>query len=251
MMIITVSMYGQKRLFSVLCTLCLSFSCYVGQPVRRLDLPSVVLWAWERPENFSFLNPRDTGVAFLAGTAAIATDGSVRFRLRTQNLMLPPGTAVLPVVRIESPPVHAPVKATPLFAGLEKVANLPGGRGLQIDFDARRSERAFYRTLLASLHKQTSRPITVTALASWCEGDRWLDREPVMEAVPMFFRMGRGESRGMKLNSPVCLSSIGLSTDEPWPDRRPTGIERVYLFSPRAWTQGEYKSALQRLQRWK
>jgi hypothetical protein len=211
----------------------------------------VVLWAWERPEHLDFLNPRSAGIAFLAGTVVIAKNGSLGLRLRTQNLTLPPQAAVLPVVRIESPPFHAPVQTPQLVFELARIANLPGVRGVQIDFDARNSEKPFYRTLLASLRARTSKPISITALASWCDGDRWLDRESVVEAVPMFFRMGLGESRDMKLKSALCSSSIGLSTDEPWPAKRAAGITRIYLFSPRAWTLEEYTHAIQRIERWK
>jgi hypothetical protein len=108
----------------------------------------------------------------------------------------------------------------------------------------------FYRSLLNALNAQSPIPVGVTALSSWCAGDRWLDQAPIAEAVPMFFRMGRSESRDMAIRSAVCRSSIGLSTDEPWPSHRPAGLERIYLFSPRAWTRGVYVCALQRLKNW-
>jgi hypothetical protein len=216
-----------------------------------LDLPRIMLWAWERPENLNFVDPQKAGVAFLAGTDVVRPDGSTLFRLRTQQLTLPPGAAVLPVVRIESPASHAPIQIAPLLLGFQQIAGVPGVRGIQIDFDARRSERPSYRTLLASMPKYTSKPVGITALASWCEGDRWLDREPVAEAVPMFFRMGPNESRNMRISSPPCRSSIGLSTDEPWPVRRSATIQRIYLFSPRAWTREEYDRAMRRIETWK
>lgn len=241
----------REHLRSALVVACLACSCSTGQRIRRLDLPGVVLWAWERPEDLGFLDPQRAGVAFLAGTAFIATNGSVLFRMRTETLKLPLQAAVLPVVRIESALAHAPAQTAPLLSGVQRIANLPGVRGVQIDFDARSSERAFYRTLLAALQMHVSKPIGITALASWCEGDRWLDREPVAEAVPMFFRMGRGESRDMNVKSSVCRSSIGLSTDEPWPAKRPAGIERIYLFSPRAWTNKEYSRSIERVENWK
>lgn len=101
------------------------------------------------------------------------------------------------------------------------------------------------------MRKLTDKPISITALVSWCAGDRWLDHEPVVEAVPMLFRMGRHESDDVFIESSICRSSIGLSIDEPWPTRRPAGIDRVYLFSPHAWTQDDYVSALRRIQDWK
>ncbi len=230
---------------------CLASCRETRRDSSSFDLPDVMLWAWERPEHLDFLPAKSAGVAFLAGTARIATNGSVLFRMRTQALTLRPDVALLPVVRVESPSVHAPAEIAGLLPGLEGAANLPGVRGLQIDFDARRSERAFYRVLLESLANKTSKPISVTALASWCEGDRWLDREPIAEAVPMLFRMGRGESREMDLQSTVCRSSIGLSTDEPWPAQRPGGHKRIYLFDPRPWTEEDYTRARKRIEQWR
>ncbi len=216
-----------------------------------LDLPNVVLWAWERPEDLRFLDPVQTGVAFLAATALIERDGSVLFHPRTQRILLPATTPVLAVVRIASPFQHHEVQAQPLLAGLGEIARLPKVRGVQIDFDARASERNFYRTLLERMRVLTPKPISVTALASWCSGDRWLDREPITEAVPMFFRLGKGESHDMSIESSICSTSIGLSTDEPWPAKRPPGIDRIYLFSPHSWTQPDYLAAVNRIRNWK
>ena len=217
----------------------------------RLELPDVILWAWERSEDLRFLEGQPTGVAFLAATAFIAPDGHVRFHPRAQDLLLPPGAPVLAVVRIESAPRHESVESKDLMFELREIAGLPNVRGLQIDFDARLSERSFYRTLLESMHAETTKPIAITALASWCAGDRWFDGEPVDEAVPMFFRMGRNEPRDMEIQSPICRSSIGLSTDEAWPAKRCAGLKHIYLFSPRAWTKVSYLAALDRLQEWR
>ena len=217
---------------------------------HEFDLPGIVIWAWQRSEDLRFLDPRTTGVAFLAGTASIARDGAVQFRPRTQALELPPDTGVLPVIRIDSRYEHAQVQPARLFAAMRRIADVPGVRGFQIDFDARLSERAFYRTLLDFAREHISEPVGMTALVSWCDGDRWLDREPVVEAVPMFFRMGRGESRDVHLSSPICTSSVGLCTDEPWPTRRPAGIHRIYLFSPRAWTRRDYIAAMRHVEAW-
>jgi hypothetical protein len=226
-------------------------SCHTSLHQHRFVLPGVVLWAWERPEDLRFIDPERTGVAFLAATASISRTGIVCFQPRMQRLELPVRAAVLAVVRVESPPQHPNVQAEALISGIRQIAALPNVRGIQIDFDARSSERELYSTLLEMLRTQTDKPIGITALASWCIGDQWLDREPIVEAVPMFFRMGRHESRDEIAESSVCRSSIGLSIDEPWPARRPGGIERIYLFSPHAWRAGDYRDALKRIQDWK
>lgn len=217
---------------------------------RELDLPGLMLWAWQRPEDLSFIDTRTTGVAYLAGTIRIATSGYETLEPRLQPLSLPRGAAVLAVIRIESAPVHGAVNSAVLVHYLKEMAKAPGNRGLQIDFDARNSERALYRTLLSSLNSGLNMPVSVTALASWCAGDPWLDHEAIAEAVPMFFRMGEGENREMRIASEACRSSIGLSTDEPWPLRRPAGLKRIYLFNSRAWNRETYARAVRKVENW-
>src|SRR3984957_3039669 len=234
----------------VLALVMIECSCeYRSQP--RFELPSIMLWAWQRSENLSFIDTQTTGVAYLAGTAGILPDGFPEFEPRLQPLRLQPGTPVLAVVRIESAASHAPAPIAPLAPALSQVAHEPAIRGLQIDFDARASERAFYISLLRALRTQSPAPVGITALASWCEGDRWLEHTNIAEDVPMFFRMGKDETHNMQVTSSSCASSIGLSTDEAWPLYRPPGLKRIYLFSPRAWNRESYLHALQRIDNWK
>ena len=56
----------------------------------------------------------------------------------------------------------------------------------------------------------------MTALASFCVGDRWLDGLPVDEVVPMIFRMGTDNERirsflaaGNDFQDPMCRTSYG------------------------------------------
>ena len=111
-------------------------------------------------------------------------------------------------------------------------------KALQIDFDARASERRFYKSLLEKVHRSLELPLQVTALASWCEADNWIDSDTVSEAIPMFFRMGRNESKDMPVK-PVCRQATGVSTDEAWPAHHPG---RLYVFNPKPWTLADYRS---------
>src|SRR5258708_2029255 len=138
----------------ILVVLMTECSCeYRSRPA--FELPSVMLWAWQRAENLSFIDTRITGVAYLAGTAKILPNGFPEFEPRLQPLRLRPGTPVLAVVRIESTARHAPAQLAPLVQGLSQVVHEPAIRGLQIDFDARVSERAFYLSLLHALKRQS------------------------------------------------------------------------------------------------
>src|ERR1043166_98843 len=79
-------------------------SCH-RQPARnRLDeaqFPRVMLWAWERPEDLTFLDSQNYGVAYLAQTLTLKGD-EVIFSFRHQPLQVPPDAKVIAVTRIES-----------------------------------------------------------------------------------------------------------------------------------------------------
>src|SRR5438309_12019664 len=63
----------------------LAWSWHTSLRQHGFDLPNVVLWAWERPEDLRFIDPQRTGVAFLAATVSISSNGSVCFRPRMQG----------------------------------------------------------------------------------------------------------------------------------------------------------------------
>jgi len=213
-------------------------------PSRRDPLPSVVLWAWERPEDLRFVEPRDVGVAFLAATIRIVpSDGRIVARPRLQPLLVPPRTPLVAVVRIEAPGASAVSAVSAVAQRVAALQTFPGVREIQIDFDARASQQAFYRDLLTELRHRLpdTMPLSITALASWCLGDRWLDELPagtIDDAVPMLFRMGPDATAvrsllrsGGDFTQPLCRNSVGISTDEPaWRSDR-----RLYVFHPRAW----------------
>jgi hypothetical protein len=210
----------------------------------------VILWAWESPQNLSFIDPREAGVAFLAKTLQIG-DHQAIIRPRLQPLRVPPGTALIAVVRLESSGHDDLPKSAEIAPAIADAAREPGIRALQIDYDARFSERAFYRQLIGEVRRSlpASVPLSMTALASWCNGDSWIATLPVSDAVPMLFRMAPERYRpGSIFRVPLCRASVGVSMDEPVRSL-PRG-QRVYVFHPGPWTQRDYKNALQEVHRW-
>jgi hypothetical protein len=216
--------------------------------------PRVILWAWERRENLSFIDPDKTAVAYLACTLDLDGD-RVRIRPRFQPLTVPPRTTLIAVVRIEddrqAPPTLSAsqrVRAARIIAGFANASTA----AIQIDFDALRSGRAFYRDLLADVRSRlpAAIPLSMTALASWCLDDDWISGLPVDEAVPMLYRMGpdaraitaylRG---GGEFGPASSRNSIGLSLDAQISGLGAAG-KRVYLFSPHPWTAEAVRKAL-------
>ncbi len=218
------------------------------------DRPAIILWAWEMPEDLRFLNTSGTGVAFLASSFLLRGD-QVRSRPRLQPVLLNPGVSLLSVVRIECDRRQAPVLSSAQRARLAtlilKTVAATRTPGLQIDFDARVSERPFYRALLFDLRRKlgTGRFLSITALPSWCNRGSWLAELPVDEIVPMLFRIG-GERRAVitrlerygSFEEPRCQASIGVSTDEPHPPL--PNRAHTYIFHPKPWTKADVESAI-------
>lgn len=216
---------------------------------RLPGFPRLILWAWESPQRLDFIDPHEAGVAFLAKTILLRNHEAI-VHPRLQPLKVPPGTALIAVVRLESSGGDLP-RAAEVAPAIAELSDAPGIRALQIDFDARASERPFYRDLIGQVkHRLPERfPLSITALASWCNGDGWIAALPVSDAVPMLFRMGAERYRpGDHFRVPLCQSSVGVSMDEPVA-RLPRG-RRVYVFHPGPWTRTDYKNAVQEVQGW-
>lgn len=212
------------------------------------------LWVWQYDADMSWVAKTGYAIAYLAGTIRLGPRG-MKSLPRTNSLTVPPGAKVTAVVRIETAPGLAPGdgEVEPL---VKEILALVRGRrveALQIDFDAARSQRDFYRKLLFRLKRaldqddQSGLRLEITALASWMTGDRWTAGLPASKTVPMIFRMGRHRAEILrKLEGKTRLEdvrAIGLSVDEPDVvasiDRGKAldfkSLDDVYLFSPGGW----------------
>jgi len=226
---------------------------------RMSRLPATVLWAWERPENLDFIDPQRVAVAYLDQTLTLAGD-RVAVRPRLNPLRVPPGTSLVAVARIEPAPSRPPDLSSKQRAAavdaLVRMARGPSLTAIQIDFDARLSERPFYGQLLRDLRRAVppSMLVSITALASWCMEDDWIAGLPIDEAVPMLFRMGPAKRMvhirlrsGRTFRPELCAASAGISTDEPLPAL--PRLARVYVFHPGPWSPSAYDEVTERLKR--
>lgn len=219
-----------------------------------------MIWAWERPEDLTFLDSHNFGVAFLAQTLTLKGD-EVVFNPRHQPLQVPPDAKVMAVTRIESQKTTGQKPALSVNQRQQLVKlilrTLEPGRvaAIQIDFDALVSERDFYRALLQDLRGQMpgNVPLSMTALASFCIGDRWLDDLPVDEAVPMIFRMGADDrvvknmlAGGNDFREPLCQRSYGIAVDEPV-DLKIRPGRRMYVFNNRSWQRSDVAAINERM----
>lgn len=225
---------------------------------RMAALPRVTLWAWERREDLRNVDVSRVAVAVLERTVTIGL--TVGSQPRRNPVLVPEGVTRIGVVRIEAARgavLNAANRdaavAAILMSAREPADGTPRIGALQIDFDATRSQRAFYRSLLRELRAQmpASMPLSITALASWCSRDRWLSEVPIDEAVPMMFRMEPDRRRGpadaeeFRIREPLCEGAVGVSTTEPWPGD--IAGRRVYVFSDNGWQADSAEDVERRL----
>ena len=208
--------------------------------------PHLMLWAWETPEDLRQLDPSKAGVAFLAREVLIGQQAQVR--PRRQPLQVAEGTWLMAVVRIETTPDFSALALSPALQDevaqdILAAAQEKNIRGLQIDFDALASQRDFYAGVLRKVRQRlpATLPLSMTALTSWCGDRSWLSNLNIDEAVPMFFRMGgpaatraTAPRNTSGILEPLCAGSVGMATDEVWPNVH-IG-ERVYVFRTGPWT---------------
>ncbi len=227
---------------------------------RIRHLPRLTVWAWERREDLRALDPATTAVAYLNRTLILDARGLIA-EPRRQPLLLPASSALtrIPVVRIETAKGAVLSDASAAAVGSAILQALDRhSAALQIDFDARASEREWYRSVLARVRAQmpTAMPLSITALASWCSYDNaWINTLPIDEAVPMLFRMEPDRRRAASLGvlsreefairAPRCMNSVGISTHERWPAE--LAGRRIYIFPDAGWQQDSLKETVRQL----
>ncbi len=221
----------------------------------------IVVWAWERPEDLHYIDPDKVEVAVLI-QSVLLSDASVKVRKREQSLRLPKGIRTIAVTRVETDrrtgAALTDEQLTQLSASI--VASCGSSRGVQIDFDAKVSEREFYRRLLQDIRARLPREkiLSMTSLASWSFFDNWLgENPPVDEIVPMFFSLGAGKAevfdllKRNRVLKGAYRQAFGLSIAEretnklvlAWAAANQKDC-RIYFFNPRPWTPDAIRDAL-------
>lgn len=231
--------------------------------------PSINLWAWERDEDLSFIDPSKVSVSYFAGMVYVR-GSSIEVRPRTQKLKLPVGVHCAPVFRIETLRGEAAPGSVstsdgrrPEFAAAEYVAKsivnamkkLPPSDTVQIDFDALEDERPFYRTLLQKLRQElpSGTRISMTALGSWLLSDKWLKDGDADEVIAMMFSIGADRKNVLErlqrqnLDSGTnAKMSLGISANERLTNKLlfaeglQNRFDKIYIFNSRPWNRDRF-----------
>lgn len=255
----TTILQGWRRRARRLCTGVLSgLAVFIPAAAHAAEAP-LTIWAWERPEDLRFAHSAEvavqTGFIDLVGERMVA-------RGRLFALKTDPGAVTTSVVHVQIEHrialVWSPHRRAQLAGKVLELARPGQYRRVQIDFEVRASERQILLDLLHDVRAALPRDVTLsmTALASWCDHENWLEGAPVNEIVPMLFRMGPDAralkarlARGGDFGQQWCRSAYALSVDEPLA-RAPAG-RRVYLFNPRRWTARDFSSIAERVAQWR
>ena len=215
--------------------------------------PEYYLWAWRREEDLSFIDPEREKVALWTATINLDQDEFV-VEYRTNKVTYPSEAEITSVVRVEAAGVPGAATTARLADAIIAVGRPFKPVEYQVDFDARLSQRTFYRHLLEELRARTGGArLSITALASWCFYDDWTEGLPVDAVVPMIYRMGpdAGVIRHTlyverAFPNPICAGNIGYSSDEPLAPV--DGLNRVFLFVPEPWTELQFTQLVQRVE---
>jgi len=219
----------------------------------------VVVWAWERPEDLRFVGD-GADVAMQSGFIVLSGDGVLARGRRFPLQMSGRPSTVLVHIQIDRgrPLAWTPDQRRETAEAVLAFGQAAGANRLQVDFEVRRSERSVLLDLLSDVRRSLpkDKQLSMTALASWCEAETWLDAAPVDEIVPMLFRMGTGGQAlkakleaGGDFANPRCRTALAVSTDAPLAHAPAVG-RRLYLFDPHSWTEPDYAALRRETQRW-
>ena len=251
--------FTQRQAVTALCLLLLAalFSLTACRDLKAEKTSSLIVWAWERPEDLRFL-PADTAIAVQMAFIEIKGDDFLA-RGRPYPLLTTtaPETTVIHIeIDGSTAPQWTPVLRKRLATAVLQFAQIIPARQVQIDFEVKQSQRAILLDLLhdvrAGLSPETR--LSMTAIASWCN-ESWLDAAPVDEVVPMLFRMGASDAvirnqlkQGRDFRDPRCHNALAISTDTPIA-QAPAG-RRVYIFNPDSWTESQYRTVRTMVEHW-
>ena len=237
-----------ERLILFSCLGAIIYGClYWRQPT------TLVLWSWQRKDDLSFVG-KDVVVAPLVASIFVDKNG-VSIQPRTNVLRLAKKAQIIPVIRLEIPS-ETYVSNDQIDTIIHHVGSFIAScktDTVQIDFDAAKSQRPLYKNILEKLH--TALPnikISITALASWCVGDVWIDKLPITHAVPMLYNLGEHADDFKKYfkdnrqwRSKKCRGHIGFEQGDIF--TKPPRGWHVYVFNNNAWALKDYKNMKEKL----
>lgn len=232
------------RRFAVI-TLLAAASALRAAAAQAMPPAPAVAWLWDS----AVLPAWSTAEAAVLQRHILLTGPSALTRPRLHWPLMPSTTRVTPVLHVEvstvNPPQDIDTRADMIVRAMREAAQASTSGWVQLDLEAKPSQRDFYRALVARVRAELPPQVrlSVTALAWWCRAPAWLDGLAADEVVPMFFRMGRDNAqlRHIVEHTPAMLhascraGSAGFSPQEPFAPQVLARYRKTYWFDRRAW----------------
>ncbi|MRX06265.1 hypothetical protein GJ697_00255 [Pseudoduganella sp. FT25W] len=219
-------------------------ACAAGSGVANAADAQRIAWLWDGAALPAWSQPEAAVLQrhiLLSGDTALT-----RPRARWPN-----ASRITPVVHVEVSTVNSPVdiesRRAMIVRAMHEAADASTSGWVQLDMEAKPSQRVFYRSLVRQLRGELPPQIklSVTALAWWCRSPAWLDDLGADEVVPMFFRMGKDSARLRDIiqHSPStlhasCRNVAGFSPQEAFPSDVTARYPKTYWFDRHAWKRG-------------
>jgi hypothetical protein len=244
---------------------CRTWSFCGHHPEPLQTLPSIVLWAWEHNDSLSFVDPSKVAVAYYAGTIMLGRENAT-LTSRQNKLDLRGDAVAFPVFRIQNAHSEEPASSESWSAAKRLICEYVQKHGksiIQIDCDAGLHDRHGYKRFLTELKSALPKDscLSITALASWCLADKWLQTVPADETVAMMFSLGKRRNETISVLARDGLSpgnraveSLGIAVNEEETTQKVKELgcikraSRIYVFSPLGWTKRRYERVLSDLQ---
>jgi hypothetical protein len=221
--------------------------CLLSLLIWSTAKPKLILWSWQRNDDLTYIDD-NVSVAPLVATIFVNAKG-VLVEPRRNVLKINKNITLIPVIRLEIPP-HIKVSddhIETIVRHIRSFVTSSNARCVQIDFDARKSQRPLYEKILTQLHAaMPAIELSITALTSWCVGDVWIDTLPITHAVPMMYNLGKNAHEfkddfktKRKWRSKKCNGYIGFECNDMF--TKPPRGWHVYVFNNNAWTADDYQ----------
>lgn len=219
-----------------------------------------MLWAWQAPQDLRGLDATKIGVAAYIGTVTI-TGTTVTVQANQTRMIIPHNIYRMAVIHISVSPFMKPAldqtvinKISNAILLLYRNTNMPA---LQLDFSAKNSQRDFYAQVIRKVHQQINPQtyFSITALASWCVGDRWIGQQhlPIDLVVPMYFSLAQTPQQKLQFIqafptriqalAPECRNAIGIAIFESWQIPLHAQVP-IFVFTRGSWTPEKIQTIL-------
>ncbi len=232
--------------------------------VTNIKKKEIIIWAWERKENFAFLNnPEFNNYNFTIAFYALGIEfkeGKFKSTKRLNQINFPNNINKIPVIRVDNydKPISEPDdKRIKLLVDLIiETCTKYNTKECQVDFDIRQSEIESYKEILSEVKQRLPEgmKLSITVLVSWCRLGSWVDQTSVDYAVPMFYDLGSDKRKIMTgdvdsnfLKAEKCKAFIGVSKDDSIPSYFGIKSKNLYLWSNNSWSRENLAEILKKI----